>query len=483
MRLRVFVFFLAVFAATTAGHIYTIDSYLNYSVTKSLGERGEIAIPKFMMTVEGEGGRHYSKLGIGQSLVGLPLFWVGSLVERASPGHPAFSVYSRDFVIPHESGTVTATAQTLIRASDREGARVFFSALTNAFLTAGVCTVFWMLLRASGLSKRGAVWGAVMLGFCTPLWVYSRDLFGEPLFTLCLLSTFYILKKRPETIPPKRVMLAGLISSLGVLTRASFIPLIAVFAIYLALSSKDRRAGANAALRYALCALPGIVILAALNMARFGSVLLSGYHTAFDLGFSVPLLNGIAWNLASPYRSVFLYAPPVALFFFSLRMWRKQYRAQFWLTTVIVVYILLVYSKWWAWHGGWCWGPRFLVPAIPLLLAPGIVAVARKEKWLTGIAVCLGIFGFFVQLGAVLINYTAAYDFWIKIGRLDWAEEGIHLFSPVTIHWRAVIANDPAAYDLWLVQLGKVSEPAALAVGGALACAAVAAAAMMRGRP
>jgi hypothetical protein len=154
----------------------------------------------------------------------------------------------------------------------------------------------------------------------------------------------------------------------------------------------------------------------------------------------------------SPYRSVFLYAPPVILFGLGFTGFARRYRKYLWLIAAITVYVLVVYSKWWAWHGGWCWGPRFLVPVVPLLLLPGLVAVSRGGKWHLAVAVGLGIWGFIVQVGAVLINYTAAYDYWIKIGRLDWAEADIHHLSAISVHLRALMATSPANYDFWIIQ-------------------------------
>ena len=193
MRLNIFLFFLALFAISTAGHIYTIDSYLNYAVAKSLGNDGSLAIPRFMMTVEGRDGYHYSKLGIGQSVALLPLYFMGSLVEHYKPRSPAFTAYSREFTIPHDAGRIRAEPQTLIRISDEDGARVFFAALTNAFVTAGLCLMFWLVLGRFGLSQVGALWGTILLAFSTPVWIYARDLFSEPLFALSLVGAFYFL--------------------------------------------------------------------------------------------------------------------------------------------------------------------------------------------------------------------------------------------------------------------------------------------------
>ncbi|MFZ1946397.1 MAG: glycosyltransferase family 39 protein [bacterium] len=455
MRLWVFLFFVGLYVATTAGHIYTIDGYLNYGVTSSLGTRGSLEIPKFMMTVEGRGGRHYSKLGVGQSLAGLPLFWVGSLVEHTAPGDRVWRVYADRVNIPDRSGMVSAAPQDIVRASEAEGARIFFTTLTNAWITAVVCLLFWSLLRRYGLSRRAALFATCLLGFATPFWVYSRDYFAEPLFTACLLGSLYLVTDPAKHAASRRLVAAGLATSLGMLTRASFIPVAAIFAIYLAVGARDRAEGARMAARYALACLPGLAVAGALNYYRFGGILLTGYHTAFDKGFSLPLAKGIYWNLASPYRSIVLYAPVVVLFALGVREFARRHRAEAWLVVSITAYIFLVYSRWWAWHGGWCWGPRFLLPVIPLLMLVGLVG-ARGRRWLPATAAALGLAGFCVQLVGVLVNYTAAYDYWIKIKKLDWGEAGIENFSPIAVHAKAVLANGPGQYDLWLVQASKV---------------------------
>jgi hypothetical protein len=249
----------------------------------------------------------------------------------------------------------------------------------------------------------------------------------------------------------------------------SFAPIVAIFALYLVLSAGEKKEGLGLAVRYVILSLPGLVVVGALNWARFESVFVSGYHTAFDRGFSVPLLKGIAYNLVSPYRSIFLYAPPVALFFVGMVYFARKYRSRLLLILAITVYMFVLYSRWWAWHGGWCWGPRFYLPVIPLLMLPGLVYIrlANKRR-LWPVVALLGVAGLVVQLGAVFINYTAAYDYWIKIEKLDWAEAGIHMFSPITTHWKAILATSPGQYDIWLIQATREAGPAVVAVAAAL---------------
>jgi hypothetical protein len=458
MRTSIFFFFLVLFAVTTAGHIYTIDGYLNYSVTKSMASRAALDIPKFMMTVEGLEGRHYSKLGIGQSLVSLPFYGMGSLVERIAPENRIFRAYSRSFEFPHDNDLISTKPQTLIKTSDKDGARVFFTTLTNATVAAALCVLFWMLLRSFGISPGLAFVGTLLLGFATPLWVYSRDLFAEPLFACCLVATFYLLREPGASSEHRKFVLAGFASSLGILVRMSFTPIVGIFAVYLIFTSGDFRAGWRKALKYGLYCLPGILIVGLLNLSRFGAPTLTGYHTAFDKGFSVPLGQGLFWNLASSYRSILLYAPPVLLFIAGFAGFGRKYRAELVLIVSIAAYVFVIYSKWWAWHGGWCWGPRFLLPIMPLLILPGLVVMGKRPRWGIPLGIVLGATGFVAQLGAILINYTAAYSYWIKIGRLDWAEADIHKFTPVTAHLKAMLATSPANYDLWVVQACRVGR-------------------------
>jgi len=474
MRRSIFLFFLVLFLATTAGHIYTIDSYLNYAATKSIGSYQKLSMPRSMMTVEGRGGRYYSKLGVGQSLANLPMYYLGGLVEMMSPGETVFKAYSEYVYIPHDGQPVKSEAQTIVRISEMDGAWVFFTSLTNAFVVAAACLLFFMLLRGFGVCAGGSFLGTLMLGFATPFWVYARDLFGEPLFALSLLGTFYFLACPGKPLTPRRAMLAGLFSAAGILTRMSFAPIVAIFALYIVLPPAKKTGGPGLALRYIALSLTGFVAVGILNWVRFESLFASGYHTAFDKGFSVPLLKGVIFNLFSPYRSIFLYAPPVILFFFGAAYFAKQHRARLVLILAVAAYMFALYSRWWAWHGGWCWGPRFYLPVIPLLILPGIVYIRlMNERRLWPVVAALGVVGFIVQLGAVFINYTTAYDYWIKIGRLDWAEADIFLLSPITTHWKAILSTSPAHYDIWLIQAAREAGPVMILPSVLLAAAGV----------
>jgi hypothetical protein len=130
-----------------------------------------------------------------------------------------------------------------------------------------------------------------------------------------------------------------------------------------------------------------LVAAAALIMleswVRRGGPLVTGYHGDHGVktilpysgrpGFSYPLLFGIASILFSFGRGLLFYMPGLLLWFgVETRRLAQSCRSTIVSTLLFVAGLVLVYAKWWAWYGGFSWGPRFFtVAAIPasLLLA------------------------------------------------------------------------------------------------------------------
>ncbi len=65
-----------------------------------------------------------------------------------------------------------------------------------------------------------------------------------------------------------------------------------------------------------------------------------------------------------------------------MRLWRTHRWATALILAVSAVYVLL-YGKWFMWHGGYSWGPRFLVPLMPflaLLTGPAWAALTEEGQ-------------------------------------------------------------------------------------------------------
>jgi hypothetical protein len=83
--------------------------------------------------------------------------------------------------------------------------------------------------------------------------------------------------------------------------------------------------------------------------------------------------------------------------------------------------LMALYSSWHMWEGGWCFGPRFLVPALPLLAVPAALFVyQRRERPAIQLvsALLLAISGALAFM-SVRVNYID-YHYAIFQTRTDW---------------------------------------------------------------
>jgi hypothetical protein len=83
--------------------------------------------------------------------------------------------------------------------------------------------------------------------------------------------------------------------------------------------------------------------------------------------------------LFSVYRGLFFSSPVLALSSYGLaRMARRpDRRAEALLIGTVFDAMLLMNASFNGWHGGWCFGPRYLVPAVPFLALPLALAWPR----------------------------------------------------------------------------------------------------------
>jgi hypothetical protein len=244
---------------------------------------------------------------------------------------------------------------------------------------------------------------ALTFGLTTLAWPYAKSLFSDPLSGLLLLTAAYTLLKSsrgageqgskgdknlspapPLLRPPARVypFLAGLCLGWNVATRyaeALFLPVFGILLLYYLLYALRTTHYALRTTHYLLFpalafAVPIIIIGLALiifNVTRYGDPFNTGYLP--NETFSGVLWQGLIGQLFSPGRGLFLDCPIFLLSLVGFLPFFRRHRPEAITALTVILLHLLLYGKWFMWHGGDAWGPRFLVPTLPfwaILLAP-----------------------------------------------------------------------------------------------------------------
>jgi Dolichyl-phosphate-mannose-protein mannosyltransferase len=119
-------------------------------------------------------------------------------------------------------------------------------------------------------------------------------------------------------------------------------------------------------LKFVLFALPPLILIEIYNHVYLRSVV--GFHVASDpVAWKMPMLKGLTGLLFSPGRGLFIYSP---IFLLSLWGMYLGWRSGDWFLRYLSlgpVLVVLLYSKWFMWWGGGCYGPRMLADITPIL--------------------------------------------------------------------------------------------------------------------
>jgi hypothetical protein len=436
----VFLFFASLYLLSIGRGFYSSDGEVMFKTTAALVERGTFALapdPGLPQIVRGRNGQYYSKYDPGLPLIGVPFYVTGDWIGRINHAHRARLTATAYLLVPAlaAAGALAALAVIARRGASAEQAStspyppgpLSPSEIEKGGAGAPPENRFGqpdsMLLKSSDASReptpvRRWLWALLVAGLATPLWVYARELFAEAVLacalTVAVMAVSFSASTRTgegaegDYVLRDVLWLAagGVAFGFGVLTRAA----LAIYTPALALLIV-RRAGArrsrDMALRlaaFATGALPFMLIVLWHNALRFGNPLQFGYAGE---GFTTPPWKGIAGLLVSPGKGVALYAPPLVL---SAILWRRFRRADRGLAEFLAIVwatALIFYGTWWAWDGGWCWGPRLLVPLMPLSCLP-LTVLPESRRWRVAL-IGLVALGIAVQVSGVLTTVIPHY--------------------------------------------------------------------------
>jgi hypothetical protein len=354
-----FVSFQAFYLLTSSGRFHTIDEYETFYITESVAERAVVSLPdsKAFYGRRGRDGEFYAPYGPLPALAAVP-----------------------GFLAARELGEALALSST-----QRECLLWLFTCAANSTVSAAAVVVFFTLARRLGAKLGAALGAALVLGLATPHWHYATTYFSEPLAALLLLLA--ALRMMTALAPPHGATaatapsprLAALACAGGFL--ALLVPVRLTHAVYFPLFGLAVLCGPwgswrRIAAAASFSALPAAAVALHLfwNLARFGDAFQLGYPDTADgglapSGFTEPALRGLYGLTLSPGKGLAVFAAPVLVALLGSRELLRRSRTAIWLL-LLPLAALALYSKYSYWEGGYSWGPRYLVPALPFWILP-----------------------------------------------------------------------------------------------------------------
>lgn len=420
-----------VFTLTGGGRVVGSDEVTMLELARAL-LRGSVEVPEGA-TLAVPDGRHFTKNAAGQAVLALPLV-------AAAEG---------------------AAAAAGLDAGRRSLAVRFAASFFNAVVTALMLTVFYLLARMLGAGGGAALGGALLLGFTTPVWPYAKSFMAEPLQALGLLLA--LMGATAARKLPKGEGIAALGILIAVSAKLSMLPL-ALACLVPMIGLPSRRL--LIPFQGLLLALAGHTLY---NWARFGTPFETGYGAqASASAFSTPLLVGLYGLLVSSGKGAMWFAP--ALWLAPLgwkRMrtgaappvpaadaplaWRPEGagRVASWGIAAAWAVGLFLYGRFQHWAGDGSFGPRYLVPLLPLAFLPVTFALEHAGRARRVAIAGLAAAGLLVQIGGVSVYFGAQmreagdYPYALPLEHPRFMSDS-HFnpaFSPIAGHWRMLIRN------------------------------------------
>lgn len=319
----------------------------------------------------------------------------------------------------------------------------------NFILVVLLILILYLCFR-NHFDKRFLLTFFFFLAFGSMFPAHFIDNYGEVFSTVCLtLGTVCLASKK--------LLIGWVLLILAVLnTPTLLVPLIFII-LYITWESKK--------FRYLIIIVPVVLFLMFVENYFRTNTITAGFRTYItqdhghqtilpysgESGFSFPFFFGILSILFSFGKGLIFYCPGLLLIGWAWKTISDSVeRKMIILWFLIVIGLILTYASWWAWYGGWFWGPRFfLFASVPASWILARLVHARQTSILTSVVLLLCItLSFWVGADGVIFNQRAMDVCTIK----DYALEHLCWYVPeFSALWRPFVVPRVFSMELFLL--------------------------------
>ena len=430
IELWLFLGLLGLLLVTAGGHLYSSDEETVLATALMLARGEGFALPAdaeqriVLAVAQAPDGRLYGQYPPGQALAALPLMLLARAAANLAPADAA------NFLLH------------------------LVMSVFNQVVVALLAVIMYMYARDLGASPRRALLIALTAALTSPLWQYSKTFFSEPLSALLVLTTAWQIRRGHYGLAGVALALAPAVKYAAILF---YLPL-GIYAIMRAPRAWRKWLAFIAPLAVTVAG------LALFNYARFGEAMATGYHHNQDTGYSgVPWVGWLGLTV-SPGRGLLWYWPPVLLALAALRSAWREAGAEMVMVVIAALLHVVFYGEWFTWAGENSWGPRYLVPVIPLLALLLVWWRPRRRELTYALAAA----GLLVQVAGVGIYFNHYYavagtnlpELQRKMG--PYYLHDFHfdpLLSPIIGHWRLLAHHAVETGLLFLSNTVPTNKP------------------------
>ncbi len=280
--------------------------------------------------------------------------------------------------------------------------------VTAIFYSCLAVVLFYLILEKIGADIKDRLLFTAFFAFGTTMWsIASRSLWMHTIMVPFVCATIFLLLTNYQ----RKYLFVGSFCGLMVLARPTSFVFCLIMALYVLKTDRKRM------LPFLFGAIPPILCIFLYNWAVFSNPFVEGYSNRGDLKWTTPLLQGIISNIITPGKGILFISPPLMLSFWAVsksftdRGFGRSNNLLYRFLSVIFVGYFLMYSKWYAWHGGNSFGYRFLTDILPIMVLFCYQAYIHiKSKALKIVMLILMLYSIYPQWNIVFYGKSRCED-------------------------------------------------------------------------